>query len=92
MATHKLDGRDARDLGVIQEVNRQLLHMRGMALWVDPQTGAMGIFVDDDPDGWNYAGEAWENESRGKAEAFDALIKTDRPIMLGYEVQPLPDA
>lgn len=85
-----IDPTEARDSGVIQEVNRRLLHPRGLALWVDPDTGAMGIYTDDDPGGWQFGGEHWESEGATKAERFDALICPAREPALGYIVQPLP--
>jgi hypothetical protein len=90
VAARNFTPQEALDSGVVQEINRRLLHMRGLALGVNPHTGHMTITFDDDPEGWFFNEKS--NWSREKAEAFDGLIVSDRWDNLGYEVQPLPDA
>jgi hypothetical protein len=90
----QLTPEEIRDSGILQEINRRLLHPRGLAMFVtidaDEGEQRVGIFTDDDPEGWGFGGDDWESEARGKAARFDALLKPDRESALGYVEQPLP--
>jgi len=67
---------ELRDLGVIQEINRQFLHPLGLALEVeiDDQTGEVhlgGVWDSrDDPEGIAYGTVAQETEGGGDGEAI----------------------
>jgi hypothetical protein len=91
-----LSAKDARRLGVLQEINRRLLHPRGMALSVDVASGVFQILVDDDLEGWGYDWDAMPEqapEAHDKAKAFDDLLKsrTLRESVFGDLIQPLPE-
>ena len=90
-----MDAKEARRLGIIQEVNRRLLHPRGLALtvMVDNDTGEVtydGIqdFREDFDDGVTFLDAEL---SQDKADRFDALIAPRRLRALGRLVQPLPE-
>lgn len=88
---------EIRDSGILQEINRLLLHPRGLAMFVvlDAEDGErrLGIYADDDPEGWTFVWGEGDGESGAvaKAESFDALLKPDREVALGFVVQPLPE-
>lgn len=88
---------EARELGIIQEINRRLLHPRGLALEViaDQDTGAiiaLGGIQDhrSEPDGVMY-----EEVRQDRVDAFDTLLDESkrrlRYATLGYVVQPAPN-
>lgn len=89
-----LTAQEIRDTGILQEINRQLLHPRGLAMFVtlDPDEGepTMGVMIDEDPEGWYFEWDERKDEARIKAERFDNLLKSGREDALGYVVQPLP--
>lgn len=95
MSLPKMTPEEIRDSGVLQEINRRLLHPRGLAMYVvvdaDEGDQLVGIFTDDDPEGWTFGGEDWEREARSKADRFDALLKPERSTALGFVEQPLPE-
>lgn len=99
-----LNAETARTLGVVQEINRQLLHPRGLALAIDyhptfSDVNALPavLSIQDhrlDPEGVRYADETVATpEFDQKADNFDRLLadRMDaRQSALGYIVQPLP--
>ena len=57
--TEYMDIKEFREKGILQEINRRLLHPLGLAMFVklDDQTGKEelgGILVTDDPEGWVF--------------------------------------
>lgn len=92
----RLTAREVRDLGVLLEVNRLLLHPRGLALEIawdpdDPDAVAVLRIQDhrDDPEGVYFDLDPAEWK---KVEAFAALVLPGREAALGYVVQPVPSA
>lgn len=88
-----------RDLGILQEANRQFFHPIGLAIAIALEDGVQEgkdvsegqIFVLDsrsDPEGWIFA----ESEDLGpKAEAFAQFARQryrDRYKKLGFVIQP----
>lgn len=83
------------DDGILQEINRRLLHPRGLTLAVVPRTGHARLFTNPHPEGVLYSNDAarnaeWVEHGRAKAERFDALLRPEREARLGFVVQPLP--
>lgn len=88
--------KEMRELGLLQEVNRNFFHPLGLALEViiDSETGEERIerLWDnrDDPEGWVFGEDvidvdkaiAIHNDMRARAE--------ERIKALGYVIQPLP--
>lgn len=92
------DVAELRALGVLQEINRLLLHPLGLALEVkiDSETGAesLGRVWDyrDDPEGIAY-GEDYSQYGAAKAVAVANAIEEKgltRGPALGYIIQPFP--
>lgn len=85
-----MDLNEARELGVIQEINRRLLHPRGMALSVlcddDGEVVDLhGIYdLRDDLEGMVF-----HSVDESKVEKFDELKKEKREEELGFMVQPV---
>lgn len=76
------------DLGLVQEVNRLLLHPIGLAL-ARHEDGTLTVLTDPDPEGWRFGGF----DLREKAVAFAARQAEWHPrrrAALGYVVQPVP--
>lgn len=74
-------------IGVVQEVNRLLLHSMGLALERSPD-GTLRILTDPDPEGWQFDGF----DLRPGAEAFAARQAEWHPrreAALGFVVQPV---
>lgn len=89
---------EIRDSGLLQEVNRRLLHPRGLAMFVvlpdsddEEITSTLGIMVDDDVEGWTFGGPEWEADAATKARRFDELLMPEREGALGFVEQPLPE-
>lgn len=78
-----------RDLGLLHEVNRLVLHPLGLAIYTDPASNSLGVFdMRDDPEGVYFHDETI---SPDKAEAVANLIEERGPARieaLGYVVQP----
>lgn len=75
------------ELGIVQEINRQLLHPIGLALG-RLKDGTLVVRSDPDPEGWHFEGF----DLSEKAEAFAALQAEWHPrrlAALGYVVQPV---
>ena len=90
----KVEGQWLLDNGVIQEINRRVLHKRGLALAVEvggESDGECHIRRTDDPAGYNFLFDD-EDKARAKYVAFNALLVDidTRYDELGYMVQPLP--
>ena len=85
--------------GLLQEVNRQFFHPRGLMMSVvtDDNRGdfSFGGIIDyrEDPEGCTF-GELDPAEANRKAKAVQELFdskKDQREKELGYIIQPLPD-
>lgn len=97
----RLDVKQFRDLGGIQEVNRRLLHPLGLALevWVEEngiEHFGLGVWDSrDDPEGINFASEGDPEQSKimqDRARAWDEMLVERSPARqagLGYVVQPI---
>jgi len=95
-----LTAAEASDLGVLLEINRRLLHPRGLAAEItyDEETAAGDraiLRIQDhraDPEGVYYGD--LDDGDVAKADLFDRLMvekSTERTHRLGYVVQPLPE-
>ena len=99
-----LDIGELKDLGYLQELNRQFLHPLGLALEVcrdvDDDTGETGPWTlggvwdyRDDPEGMRYADEYLRSdEAIAKADHVysESMGRREGREKLGYWVQPLP--
>lgn len=77
------------EIGLVQEVNRLLLHPIGLAL-ARHEDGTLTVLTDPDPEGWRFAGF----DLTEKADSFAARQAEWHPrreAALGYVVQPLDD-
>lgn len=92
----QIDLTEFRDLGILQELNRQFLHPLGLAIFVtvadDGKVLQIGGVYDfrDDPDGVLYANLSYEELK--KAERFEILRSTQhakRQARHRFLVQPL---
>lgn len=91
----RIDIREFRELGYLQELNRQFLHPLGLALEVvveDDGRERLGGVWDyrDDPEGIYYAGDL--DHLAPKAAAVAAIAdarRAPREAALGYWVQPV---
>lgn len=75
------------EIGLVQEVNRLLLHPVGLAL-ARHEDGSLTVHPDPDPEGWQFE----EFDLREKADAFAARQAEWHPrrlAALGYVVQPI---
>lgn len=98
MSMKTVDPREFRDSGLLQEVNRQWFHPRGLALYVTVDSGAgtvgFGGILDarDDPEGFLFAPE--EPDAAKAVEAARLLeTRLAARIALGCDsngIQPLP--
>lgn len=92
----RIDIREFRERGYLQELNRRFLHPLGLALEVkvaDDGTQTLGGVWDyrDDPEGMNYD-PGFTAEEVAKAKAVDAeweAKEATRRAALGYMVQPI---
>ena len=101
MSAAKMDLAEFRDLGLLQEVNRRILHPLGLALYVefddDGEATGMGVFDDrDDPEGWYFyaRNDDDRDDYLAKAASVADMAHTRvaaRRAALGYWVQPLTD-
>ena len=92
----RMSVKEFRALGLLQEVNRQFLHPRGLALeiTVDDTTReeSFGGVWDyrDDPEGIIF-GDAPAKKKAAEAERLYQEKKDARQKKLGYIIQPLED-
>ena len=92
----ELDIKTFVELGLLQEINRLILHPIGMALKVDVDKEGEytlgGVVITDDPKGIVFTDEKVSSEGfQRKCEQLDSLrnkAKTARMEKLGYFVQP----
>ncbi len=102
-----LSSGDARELGIIQEVNRRLLHPRGLALyivwdkeWTDGKSVPARLGILDyrsEPDGMAYKpGHLSGLGAYDKAARFEDLLDDERRLMreiaIGSVIQPVSGA
>ena len=94
----RMDIKEFRKLGFIQEINRRLLHPCGLALEVivnqEDGTETLGGIWDyrDDPEGIYFGDEA--QLSRAKAQAVTDLFNSklaQRREIFGHIIQPVPE-
>ena len=80
-----------RENGILFHLNRTVLHPLGLAMWVDPEGGTLGIFdATDEDEGVRYALE--RGLVLAEVEKFDDFAESRRRLrepILGYWVQPL---
>lgn len=102
-----IDIKEFRELGFLQELNRQFLHPLGLAIEViiDDKTGveSLGRVWDfrDDPEGLNYALNNPKYTSKERLESFrkkaDYVINHELDRMqtrverLGFHIEPIPE-
>lgn len=86
-----MDVEEFRSLGLLQEINRLILHPLGLAMYVDPANQRIGVYDDrTDPEGFAFGGDLPYPE---KASSVVELLEQRGPARieaLGYVVQPLP--
>ncbi len=93
-----LDLDNARELGIFQEINRLLLHPRGLALAIQvddegeiPTKAITLLNYRDDPEGVIFDYDSLPPQvAAAKAELFEKLILPKREKLLGFVVQPIP--
>lgn len=95
-----IDPEEFLDLGLLQEVNRQFFHPRGLALAVslddDGRITGVGPVFDfrDDPEGVIYGeGELYHEQGRERARRVEAMLlerEDVREDRFGFVVQPDP--
>lgn len=96
----KMDAKEFRERGYLQEVNRQFFHPLGLALEVIvdrdesgeiTQTRFGGVWdYRDDPEGMRFAEFSPEEVERGERVMDEQRTKiSSRVAALGYVVQPL---
>lgn len=96
----RMDLTEFRDLGLVQEINRLLLHPAGMALSVileeDGTVSGFGPVWDyrDDPEGMAYAEDDPPTAQKARALADLTAAKRDTRLRrLGFQIQPVePEA
>ena len=101
MSTQYIDIEEFIDAGLLQEVNRQFFHPRGLALTVgaetDDDTGEVigpwklvGVQdYRDDPEGFIFDEETLSEEKAAKVAADLAEREEPRRKALGYLIQPV---
>jgi hypothetical protein len=85
--------REFRDLGLLQEVNRRILHPLGLALFVVVEadgTERLGGVVDyrSDPEGMAFSD--LDAEKVRQVAELESQRRSAREAALGYWVQPVP--
>jgi hypothetical protein len=99
----RMDAKTFRELGYLQELNRQFLHPLGLALEVviDDEAGTTESFGQvwdyrDDPEGITYGLQQSDLERNQKfankaqyVESERQRIKESREQLLGFEVEPI---
>ena len=95
----RIDIKEFREKGYLQEVNRRFFHPLGLALEVviDEGTGEERLFgvwdSREDPEGFMFGGDHLQTEeAKKKKENIDAEMqekKKHREKNLGYHIQPL---
>lgn len=90
---HTLQVAEFRDLGLLCEVNRLLLHPLGLAMYVDEVNNRIGVYdMRGDEEGVFYDDVVLAVAAE-KVSAVASLIEARGPARieeLGYVVQPLP--
>lgn len=94
----RLSLEEALDLGIIQEINRLLLHPAGFAMFLETDSGGRlrigGIYDGrEDPEGWIFA-EVDPAVYKRRADAAAGLIKAReaaRKARYGWVIQPTSD-
>lgn len=93
-----IDIKEFRELGLVSEINRQILHPLGLALSVTVEDDG-AEFLDgvwdyrSDPEGFIFGDEMME-EVTAKAHKVHELFNERAPVRaeaLGFVIQPVPD-
>lgn len=80
---------ELRDLGILQELNREFLHPLGLAAQVDMSDGSLLIQDHrEDPEGAIFADGFMEFAKRHRFEAFRKERQESRERALGFVQQP----
>lgn len=92
----RIDIREFREFGYLQELNRGFLHPLGLALEVvvdDDGTETLGGIWDyrDDPEGMAYAEGVMDPLKTERVQAANRARFAERVDALGYWQQPAPD-
>ena len=97
MAVKHIDIREFREIGFLQEINRQFLHPLGMALEVvvdDDGTERLGGIWDyrDDTEGILFGDSVLDAKKAENVQRLMAEKHPTRKKLLGFVVQPVPPA
>lgn len=89
----RIDIKEFREFGYLQEVNRRFLHPLGLALEVvveEDGTERLGGVWDyrDDPEGMAFGPATIDPEKAGRVDAEWDRMSATRVPALGYMVQP----
>lgn len=89
----RMDVREFRELGLLQEVNRLFFHPLGLALEVIIQPDGAerigGIWdYRDDPEGIRFGDDEMDLEKAKRADEFMRAQHARREKVLGYVIQP----
>jgi len=82
------------DSGLLFKINLETLHPLGLAIGIDPETGAVELWdYRDDPEGMFYSDDAYAH-GLGKLQKFvEEFVNKkleERQQVLGYVIQPNP--
>lgn len=94
---NRIDIKEFREHGYLQEVNRQFFHPLGLALEVvveeDGSERLGGVWDSrDDPEGFEYGADLLDAEKAVRVEVEQARKAEPRVRALGYLIQPVPGA
>lgn len=93
----RMDIREFREFGFLQEVNRQFFHPLGLAMEVasdDDGNWIVSGVLDyrDDPEGLHFGEAFGDPEDKAKAARVQSLLESkaaNRQRLLGYVIQPV---
>lgn len=89
----KMSAKEFRQLGYLQELNRQFLHPLGLALEINREKDGTETFGEvwdyrDDPEGMLFGPDMIDADNAARIEEETARKKTSRIHLLGYAIQP----
>ena len=86
----KMTASELRDEGYLQEVNRRFFHPLGLAMFVDVDSGEIGVFDDrGDVEGWYFASTGLADDSIAQRKYFN--VRDEQARRLQTRVAALGD-